>query len=83
MAHGGGSNRKPCSVEGWCTPCQKRGLCGKHAGYTRCRDEGCTKQAIAGGLCKAHGGGNKKPCSVEGCCTPCQKRGLCGKHGGR
>ena len=47
-----------------------------------CREQGCEKWAVSGGLCVAHGGQNKKPCSVEGCGTLAQSRGLCVKQGG-
>jgi hypothetical protein len=42
-------------VEGCSTLSQKMGLCKKHGGGTRCREEGCTKHAVSGGLCLAHG----------------------------
>ena len=47
-----------------------------------CREQGCDKQARAGGLCMAHGGGTQKPCSIEGCGTLANSKGLCVKHGG-
>ena len=52
--------RKPCSEEHCSTLAAKRGLCGKHGGYTSCDEEGCTKVAKAGGLCVAHGGQGSK-----------------------
>ena len=48
-----------------------------------CREQGCDKWALVGGLCIAHGGvGRQKPCSVEGCGTLAKSGGLCFKHGG-
>jgi hypothetical protein len=35
-------------VEGCSTLANVRGLCGKHGGYTGCREEGCTMQDRAG-----------------------------------
>ena len=47
-----------------------------------CREQGCEKWAVSGGMCMANGGNKRKPCLVEGCGTLAQSRGLCGKHGG-
>ena len=55
-----------------------RGLCSKHGGYTRCREEGCEKQARAGGLCKAHGGG--KRCKVNDCKAIARGGNMCCKE---
>ena len=50
----------------------------------RCSEEGCDKQAVKGGRCRAHGGvgSRTKPCSEEGCTTLARRWGLCVKHGG-
>ena len=44
-----------------------------------CREQGCEKWAVSGGLCVKHGGDKRKSCLVEGCGTLSQSRGLCGK----
>ena len=53
-AHGGGSYRKPCLMEGCATLAHKYGYCSKHGGYIRCKQDGCEKYARKGGLCIAH-----------------------------
>jgi hypothetical protein len=62
----------------------------------RCNHEGCTNQAITGGVCVSHGakryvyihGGKvvkvtRKRCSFEGCTNQAQKGGVCITHGAK
>ena len=58
---------------------RKKGPSGPQA----CREQGCDKWALTGGLCIAHRGVSaQKPCSMEGCGTLAYSKGLCYKHGG-
>eukprot|EP00729_Bicosta_minor_P005789 gene5789-biopygen168 len=81
-AHGGRKKKKPCSVAGYTTPSNRKGLCGKHGGgKDECRIAGCTNR-IYGFLktCTTHGGSGycKHP---SGCITPARKYGgNCTKH---
>ena len=47
-----------------------------------CRELGCDKWAVSGGLCKKHGGSSKKPCLVEGCDKKARSdcAGRCKRH---
>ena len=47
---------------------------------SKCKTEGCDKQAKAGGHCRAHGGGRR--CQTEGCNKHDQGGGRCIAHGG-
>jgi hypothetical protein len=46
----------------------------------RCSHEGCTNQAIKGGVCVTHGA-EKKRCCYEGCTNQAKKGGVCITHG--
>ena len=45
-----------------------------------CSHEGCTNNALKGGVCSSHGA-KKKICSHEGCTSYAQKGGVCVRHG--
>jgi len=51
------------------------------AKQTICKEEGCTKYAQVGGVCRSHGA-KLRTCSVEGCNNQSQRLGLCCRHGG-
>ena len=58
-------------------------MCVRHgAKLKRCSSEGCTNQAVNGGVCVKHGA-KVKQCSSEGCTKNAQKGGLCRKHGAK
>ena len=45
-----------------------------------CSSDGCTNQAVRGGVCVKHGAKLKR-CSSEGCTNQVQKKGVCWRHG--
>jgi len=47
-----------------------------------CSIEGCTNQAIKGGVCKRHGAKAKR-CNIEGCTNHAIKGGVCIRHGAK
>src|SRR5210317_1869431 len=48
----------------------------------RCSSEGCTNQAVRGGVCIKHGAKHKR-CSSEGCTNQVVKKGVCWRHGAK
>ena len=55
-----------------------------HHRKKKCSSEGCSNQAISGGVCIKHGAvvtSIRKTCSVEGCTTKIRSHGVCTKHG--
>ena len=54
----------------------------KKKGRRQCSVEGCTNNAVRGGICIRHG--ERPPtCSHEGCTNLAQRRGVCDKHGAK
>ena len=54
----------------------------KKKGRRQCSVEGCTNNAVKGGICILHG--ERPPaCSHEGCTNLAQRRGVCDKHGAK
>jgi hypothetical protein len=45
----------------------------------RCSSEGCSNQAVKGGVCMRHGAKTKR-CSHEGCTNRAVKEGMCRRH---
>ena len=50
--------------------------------HKRCSSDGCTNQAVKGGVCVKHGAKMKR-CSSDGCTNKAQKGGVCIKHGAK
>jgi hypothetical protein len=48
--------------------------------HKQCNHEGCTNQAVKGGVCVTHGAKHKR-CRFEGCTNQVQKGGVCTTHG--
>ena len=47
---------------------------------TPCSHEGCTNQALRGGVCQRHGG-KPKLCKIENCTNQSKRGGVCVRHG--
>ena len=63
----------------------KRGLCEEYACGTKkyyCRHEGCSNNAVKGGVCIRHGAKVTR-CREEGCTNRAQKGGVCIRHGAK
>jgi hypothetical protein len=45
-----------------------------------CSADGCTNQAVNGGVCVKHGA-KRKLCSIDGCTKQAKKGGVCRRHG--
>jgi hypothetical protein len=57
----------------------------KKKARTLCNIEGCTKQAVNGGVCIAHGATKKARtlCNIEGCTKQAVNGGVCIAHGAK
>lgn len=72
--------RRECSIAD-CTKWSNHG--GRHgAKHKTCTFEGCTNNAVKGGVCIRHGA-KRKTCSREGCTNNAVKGGVCVRHGAK